>query len=941
MEVHEVDHGLINQLLADSEEALNSCTEKMQGPAQYSWSADWSFWLSSSTYKYRSEEFKRQFSHLPDSERLIVDYACALQKDILLQGRLYLSENWLCFHSNIFRWETTISIALKDITFMTKEKTARLIPNAIQIATKGEKFFFTSFSARDRSYLSIFRLWQNVLLDKRLTKQEFWQLVHQSYGSELGLNSEEMESFHSSSEDNGQSRSSICDDSGERDEKLPKMISLVHEPTLQAEGESLNRHTLPGVEESPTEKQIKSPLLSSERKPVKLVRSRSLEKSLDLNENENLPEKSSASDSEEAVKETVSENELYGRLFINRVFHITADKMFEILFTNSHFMQRFLNSRSIVDAVSTPWNRDSNGNQLRTLTYTVTINNPLCGKFTTATEKQILHKQSQKGQSYQVDAEVLTHDVPYHDYFYTVNRYCISRTSSHKCRLRVSAEVKYKKQPWGLVKSVIEKNTWGGIQENFKQLESDLLMEEYAINQSIEDSGKLVALRRRRRTLHRSLAESLPKRSSQHSSGDTGVESQGSIIGRKRDAVSRTTTIIVVMSVFLLLLVLLNITLFLKLSKIEHAAQSLYHVQLQEESSLKWLACKSLPPGALESIADTIADRLRVPWFSGAVKINVSLVPPLVLLPVLLHVAALHFLLGLLVLTSLPVVLLWYYYLTHRRKERTLFFLSLGLFSLGYMYYVFLQEVVPRGHVQHSQVVALTCGLILMLAALTRAKKDPGYLPIPTGNEKPSHQGLPNRNVRGSSSGLHGAASSRAVNGEAKGYSRVAADEPEGVKKDWCTKCQLVRPARAGHCRLCGSCVGEQNHQAFILALSFFMLTSVYGITLTLHTICRGRTPFVALFYCPGAYSDYRYVFKCVHPDAAGMGYILLIQLLNISYNVTEREARLALRDNTGRRLLGGLVIDTGQYNRGFLCNWGHFLSLGSSPPQRSAEDIV
>ncbi|KAL8190860.1 UNVERIFIED_CONTAM: GRAM domain-containing protein 1C [Gekko kuhli] len=67
------------------------------------------------------------------------DYACALQKDILLQGRLYLSENWLCFYSNIFRWETTISIALKDITFMTKEKTARLIPNAIQIATEGEK----------------------------------------------------------------------------------------------------------------------------------------------------------------------------------------------------------------------------------------------------------------------------------------------------------------------------------------------------------------------------------------------------------------------------------------------------------------------------------------------------------------------------------------------------------------------------------------------------------------------------------------------------------------------------------------------------------------------------------------------------------------------------------------------------------------------------------
>lgn len=84
--------------------------------------------------------------------------------------------------------------------------------------------------------------------------------------------------------------------------------------------------------------------------------------------------------------------------------------------------------------------------------------------------------------------------------------------------------------------------------------------------------------------------------------------------------------------------------------------------------------------------------------------------------------------------------------------------------------------------------------------------------------------------------------------------------------------------------------------------------------------------------------------FTCVWYCAivtAGMSYILLIQLLNISYNVTEREARLALREDTGRRLLGGIVVDTGKYNRGFLYNWGQFLTLGSPTPQRSAEDIV
>ncbi|XP_043394598.1 protein Aster-C isoform X6 [Chelonia mydas] len=550
MEIHEVDHGLIRQLLADSEETFGACTEKMQAPAPYNWSADWSFWISGSTYKYRSEEFKRQFSHLPDLERLIVDYACALQKDILLQGRLYLSENWLCFHSNIFRWETTISIALKDITFVTKEKTARLIPNAIQIVTEGEKFFFTSFSARDRSYLSIFRLWQNALLDKRLTKQEFWQLVQQSYGSELGLNSEEMESFYLSSEDNGQSRSSICDDSGDRDEKLPKAICEIHEPIIQiVEAEPFHGNTLTGgseQEESQNEKQDKrSLLLPSEKKPFKLERRRLPAQSLEPIENENLLEKSSASDSEEEAKETVPENDLHGRLFINRVFNISADKMFEMLFTNSHFVKKFHNTRNIT-----------------------------------------LNKQSQKGQSYRVDAEVLTHDVPYHDYFYTVNRYSITRTCNQKCRLRLSTDVKYKKQPWGLIKSLIEKNTWSGIEENFKQLESDLLMEEYAITQSIEDPGKLIALRRRRRNLHRNMAELLPKRSSQHSSGDMGLESQGNVVGRKRDAARKTTTIIVIMSIFLLLLVLLNVTLFLKLSKIERAAQSFYRVHLQDEKSL-------------------------------------------------------------------------------------------------------------------------------------------------------------------------------------------------------------------------------------------------------------------------------------------------------------------------------------------------------------------
>lgn len=59
-----------------------------------------------------------------------------------------------------------MSIKSKDIVAMTKEKTALVIPNAVEIRTEGEKHFFTSFASRDKTYLMLFRIWQNALMDQ-------------------------------------------------------------------------------------------------------------------------------------------------------------------------------------------------------------------------------------------------------------------------------------------------------------------------------------------------------------------------------------------------------------------------------------------------------------------------------------------------------------------------------------------------------------------------------------------------------------------------------------------------------------------------------------------------------------------------------------------------------------------------------------------------------
>lgn len=44
---------------------------------------------------------------------LAAAYSCALLRDILLQGRLYISRNWLCFYANLFGKDIKVS---DDIT---------------------------------------------------------------------------------------------------------------------------------------------------------------------------------------------------------------------------------------------------------------------------------------------------------------------------------------------------------------------------------------------------------------------------------------------------------------------------------------------------------------------------------------------------------------------------------------------------------------------------------------------------------------------------------------------------------------------------------------------------------------------------------------------------------------------------------------------------------
>uniref|UniRef100_A0A673BTV0 GRAM domain containing 1Bb n=1 Tax=Sphaeramia orbicularis TaxID=375764 RepID=A0A673BTV0_9TELE len=573
----------------------------------------------SPTYKQRNEDFRKLFKQLPDTERLIVDYSCALQRDILLQGRLYLSENWICFYSNIFRWETLLTVRLKDICSMTKEKTARLIPNAIQVCTDTEKHFFTSFGARDRTYMMMFRLWQNALLDKPLCPKELWHFVHQCYGNELGLTSDDEDyvppdddfntmgfSEEIPNEENEINNDNLSKSSAEaKPEGSPPPLhkKVVPNSTIPSPG----NHDTPITFDLPAEEYADC-LPDGELLAVPLVvedKSNDTSEpggpvpspSLDFNDNEDIPtELSDSSETHDEGEVQAFHEDLNGRQYINEVYKFSVDKLYDILFTESQFMSDFMEQRRFSDVVYHPWRKEDAGNQTREIMYTISLSNPLAPKTATVTETQTLYKASQESECYIIDAEVITHDVPYHDYFYTLNRYMLTRVAKNKCRLRVSTELRYRKQPWGLVKGFIEKNFWSGLEENFRHLEVELSKLEEILTEShqLSPKAKVVknsTVRRKKRPLTHMRSQHLDEALS-----PVTTPTDEEVIQRIKQVAGSTQTrhqspdhhhlpggfalysvskLLLIISFVLILLVFLNMMLFYKLWMLEYSAQSL------------------------------------------------------------------------------------------------------------------------------------------------------------------------------------------------------------------------------------------------------------------------------------------------------------------------------------------------------------------------------
>uniref|UniRef100_A0A2K6UYQ1 GRAM domain containing 2A n=1 Tax=Saimiri boliviensis boliviensis TaxID=39432 RepID=A0A2K6UYQ1_SAIBB len=100
-----------------------------------------------------NQQYHRLFKDVPLEEVVLKVCSCALQRDLLLQGRLYISPNWLCFHASLFGKDIKVVIPVVSVQMIKKHKLARLLPNGLAITTNtSQKYIFVSLLSRDSVY---------------------------------------------------------------------------------------------------------------------------------------------------------------------------------------------------------------------------------------------------------------------------------------------------------------------------------------------------------------------------------------------------------------------------------------------------------------------------------------------------------------------------------------------------------------------------------------------------------------------------------------------------------------------------------------------------------------------------------------------------------------------------------------------------------------------
>eukprot|EP00736_Rhodelphis_marinus_P002950 Rmarinus@m.19948 len=221
------------------------------------------------------------------------------------------------------------------------------------------------------------------------------------------------------------------------------------------------------------------------------------------------------------------------------------------------------------------------------------------------------------------------------------------------------------------------------------------------------------------------------------------------------------------------------------------------------------------PSGSASEAVGELHDRCRLPWFGGARRLNLPFLLGLMLPPITFSVSSINILTAFLTLGFLT----WYFLYSSTRAlklgTRNYFFVAIVASSCVTCYLTFMSQMKSQG--DEILVVLSTISFLLMMYFFQDAvTTDPGR-------------------VRGTGS----------ENQISSGTKISASGGLSGTEPRYCATCDIERPPRAKHCRLCGycvhlydhhcvwinNCVGAYNHNAFLATQVLFLVNALLYVS--------------------------------------------------------------------------------------------------------------
>lgn len=530
--------------------------------------------ISGVSYKSKAELFQKLFKNMSGDERLITDYSCALFRDILVHGRLYLSQNWLCFYANIFGWETLVTLQWNEITAITKEKTAKVIPNAIQILTETDKYFFTTFVTREHAYTALFRIWQNALLNHPMGPAELKSVCkkfrHKKPTYNDTIDGELIHDDHDETgdeileDDDAKSAGSTSGSQDNLDKTDPSIMT--ENSTAPSENSGLVN---PSFTSEPLSESVSSDLPAGQGqdeadanvKPATTSTAAAVENEVDAKPRvrshghsksnghvkakqtvketfkhgfhrptspfskahdlfvrkkktrvrtnypvDHLPipnqggETTTDYDSDESV-DALEDDDVecpceshFGNVYGDEKFNFDVDALYEHLFSQeSDMMKRVFEKRNFLNwKYLGPLEKQPDHSYKQVLTYTLPLNYSIGPKTSDTVSTQTMVKDNKPGSCYVVNVENTSHGVPYSDSFVVSIRYCITRLSGNRSRMKIHCEIIYLKKVSWLIRNMITKSGYEACKDYFSYLVSVLKSESELVPHNPRPKSKAI-----------------------------------------------------------------------------------------------------------------------------------------------------------------------------------------------------------------------------------------------------------------------------------------------------------------------------------------------------------------------------------------------------------------------------------------------------------------